>query len=171
MHHFDGLPRPGYDPVVATYLSALEDGTREWLGELGEQSEDVLVWQPFPNGHSVGALILHNADVEAYWIHQVICGVERTEEFSKQVLSAETDQDGVNWPTPPRMLFHEYMTIYFDVRAKTMELLKSVTDLDREIQLSWGVVTPRWILGHVVQHDSYHGGQAVFISLLAERTR
>jgi uncharacterized damage-inducible protein DinB len=29
--------------------------------------------------------------------------------------------------------------------------------------------TARWVLGHVVQHDSYHGGQAVLLSLLYDQ--
>ena len=41
------------DPQIALLLAVLSDVTREWR----EVSSDALVWQPAPDGHSIGAVL------------------------------------------------------------------------------------------------------------------
>jgi len=99
---YDIAPLTGMHPEIGLLAAALEDGTREWREELGRVSPDALVWQPFPGGHSIGALILHNIDVEAYWIEQFCAGKNRPEGEERLLLSEETHQYSVEWPKPPK---------------------------------------------------------------------
>jgi uncharacterized damage-inducible protein DinB len=64
-----------------------------------------------------------------------------------------------------------YYEIQDRVRARTLESIKTFPDpatvIERE---GWSSsVTLRWILNHVVAHESYHGGQAVMLKALWER--
>lgn len=60
----DVVPIHGLDLQVGLLLAALEDTTRKWREELGDVPEQNIIWQPFPHGHSIGAILLHMADVE-----------------------------------------------------------------------------------------------------------
>lgn len=75
----DIVPVSGLNVQVGLLLAALDNTTTEWRQELGDVPDEAVVWQPFPGGHSIGALLLHMADVEAYWLHEIAAGQERTE--------------------------------------------------------------------------------------------
>ncbi|MGV3616058.1 MAG: DinB family protein [Fimbriimonas sp.] len=169
MKRHDIAPLAGYSPAIGLLAAALQDGTQEWLRQLGEVDEDALTWQPFEGGHSIGALILHIADVEAWWIETVLAGRELSEAEVRRHLSEETDQYAVRWPVPPRMPLTEYLAILSSVRTRTLETLKAVGDPAETRARGQSEFTLRWIVNHVVQHESYHGGQAVLIQLMAER--
>ncbi len=163
-------PRSGkVEPSVALLLAVLEGGTQEWLEELGEVSDAEIVWQPFPGGHSVGALILHIADVEAHWLHEVAAGAARTPGEAATLLSEETDQYAIRWPAPPRQPLAWYLAQRAAVRARTLELVAALTDLERVSVRGEEEFTLRWLLSHVIQHESYHGGQAVLLALLQRK--
>lgn len=168
MIRYDVGPMPGYPAEIGTLLSALEDGTRHWRQELGDVSAEEIVWQPFPGGHSIGALLLHIADVEAYWIETVIAGRELSAEEQAELLSEVTDQYAVNWPVPPLEPFSYYVGILRRVRARTVETLKGFQD-PADLRAGRNEYTVRWIVAHVLHHESYHAGQAVFLKLLRER--
>ena len=166
----DIAPSAEHNPELGLLFASLEDGTREWRGELGDVSIEQLVWQPFPGGHSVGGLLLHIADVEGWWIETVLAGRERSEEEVRQMLSEETKQSSVEWPTPPAEPFAYYDEILQSVRRRTRETLREFPDAAARVRYGdENEFTPRWILSHVVQHDSYHGGQAVLLKLMHER--
>ena len=40
---------PNLDPQIGILLAMMDDGTREWQEELGDVSEDQIVWQCAPN--------------------------------------------------------------------------------------------------------------------------
>lgn len=153
------------------YLNALDDGTREWREELGNVDEDAIVWQPTPGFHSIGALILHIADVEVWWLHVVLGGRPYPEALRKKLLSEDTNQDDVQWPTPPRMPLAEYFAIHDEVRRGTAEVLSQPFDPKGvyENERYRSRMTNRWILSHTLTHESYHGGQAVLLALMHER--
>ncbi|HVT13162.1 MAG TPA: DinB family protein [Fimbriimonadaceae bacterium] len=158
-------------PEIGLFASCLQDATNEWREELGEVDPDTIVWQPFPNGHSIGALILHNADVEAWWIEEVVAGKKRPDGEERLLMSEETKQYGVEWPAPPRQPLSWYFGIADRIRASTLETLREIDDPDRIIQREdWSSpLNVRWIVNHVVGHEAYHGGQIVLVSLLKQK--
>ena len=149
--------------------AALEDGTREWLDELGEVSVDALVWQPFRDGHSVGSVILHIAEVEVYWIEEVAAGRPMSEADLQRFLSAEIRQYDVSWPKAPAQPLDYYLGMLKDVRQRTLATLRELNDPTGVISWRNETVTLRWILAHVVEHESYHGGQAVLLRLMWDK--
>lgn len=166
----DVTPLPGADPQVGLLLSMLDVATQEWREELGAVSPEEIVRQPFPGGHSIGALILHIADVEAFWLHEVATGLCRTPEQRALWLTDETDQDAVSWPTPPLEPLSWYYEVHDDVRRRTRALLSEIHDLEHKGAHKDWEFTLRWLLQHVITHEAYHGGQAVYLALQHKKT-
>lgn len=162
----DVLPTEGLEVQVGLLLEGMEVTTREWREELGEVSEEALIWQPIPNGHSIGAILLHITDVEAFWIHQVAGGRVRTEEELKRLLSEETDQYRGRWPSPPKQPLSWYLAQMDEIRARTREVAQEINAPEKTGLLWEQVFTFRWLLHHVMTHEAYHGGQAVLLALL-----
>ncbi len=168
---FDVEPTNGYPAEYGLLISALLDGTREWRDELEDVTEEAIVWQAFPKGHSIGGVILHMIDVEAFWIETAALGRDRAPEELKELLSEETDQYGFNWVVPPKKPISYYFELQDKVRVRTLESIKSFPDPATVISRDgWEYeMTLRWVLNHVVAHEAYHGGQAVMLKAMYER--
>ncbi len=164
-------PDPSLPADVGLFLETLEDSTREWRGELGEVPIEAIVWQPFPGSHSIGGILLHIAEVEDHWINEMCLGEPTPAELTAELLGDQTLVDDVSWPTPPAKPLSWYYEKLDEVRARTREAVRRMPPTDKVVKRPhWDFeVTLQWILGHVVGHDSYHGGQAVLLKLLWER--
>ena len=162
----DVLPVPNADIQIGLLLAMLDDGTNEWREELGAVSNETVVWQPFPGGHSIGTLILHIADVEVFWLNQVGAGRTRSEEERARLLSKETQQDQVKWPTPPSQPLSWFLAQHDEIRARTRHIVSTWDNPAHVRPLDDEEFTRRWLLHHVLTHEAYHGGQAVLLSLL-----
>jgi len=169
--HYDIAPLPGYPEPYGTLLATLQDGSREWRDELGEPDPESIVWQPYPKSHSIGGVLLHIAEVEAYWIEEFSLGRTIDPEEAKLYMSAEIDQYAGSWPTPPKEPIGYYFEILEKVRTRTLESVKSFAPPETIIEREWETTTLRWVLAHVIEHDSYHGGQAVLLKALADSMR
>ena len=165
----DVKPIAGLDPQIGLLLSMLDDGTKEWRRELGEVSQEALVWQPFLNGHSIGAIILHIADVEGNWVQDVAAGQPRSPKEQQLLLSNETNQYAVQWPVPPKKPLSWFFEQHDRIRQRTHRIVKKLADPEylarRDGQGKSYEFTLRWILHHVITHEAYHGGQAVLLAL------
>ncbi len=160
----DVAPVVGYDPELGLLLAALDDATNEVREELGDLDEAGLVGRPFPDGPSVGAVLLHMAESEAWWIQETVGGKKLPEAFRKQALCEETDPSVGRWGDAPAMPLAAYYRFLDEVRERTREVLRSERP-GREIKPDpeRPALTVRWIVSHLVQHEAYHGGQTVLI--------
>lgn len=155
-------PSDGHEPSVALLLAVLDDGTREWLDELDSPSRDNLKRRLSPTGPSIGEILIHIAAVEAYWIWKFICAAPPEPELRAIFDAADSDVDAYKWGEAPDWEFEQYLDLLKKVRGRTHELLQSERDLNRVVPREDGkTFTVGWVVGHVLQHDSYHGGQAV----------
>lgn len=162
----DVVPVAGLNVQVGLLLAALDNATAEWRQELGDVPDEAVVWQPFPGGHSIGALILHMLDAETLWLHEVAAGRERTPEERASLLSEETRQYQVQWPVPPARPLSWYCARQDAARARTKERVAALNDPDHLSVHEGAEFTLRWLLSHVISHEAYHGGQAVLLSLM-----
>ena len=157
---------------IALMLAQLDEGTREWLGELPEDlTEAEIAWQPFENGHSIATLCVHIAEVEAFWLHHVACGEPYQDIETPSLDGGLIEQDKIEWAAPPpgRPLSY-YTDLMASVRARTRELVGKLDDQKRVSTRSDGrKFTLRWLLTHVIGHESYHGGQAVLLLILKRK--
>jgi len=168
---YDVEPASGYPLEYGLLVSTLQDGTREWRDQLGEISEEGIVWQPYKNGHNIGGVILHMIDVEAFWIETAALGRERSPDELRELLSEETDQYGFNWVVPPKRPLSYYLDYQDKVRQRTLESIKHFPDPSTVISREgWSTeMTVRWILNHVVAHEAYHGGQVVMLKAMYDK--
>lgn len=163
-------------PEIRLLVAQLDQATAEWLSQIdGDVTPEELAWQPFPGGHSLGALFAHLAEVEQYWLHHIAAGEPFTD-LAVEMLGAEIDQMGVRWPTPPAgRPFGFYADRLRATRERTRALLAPMDDPDREIVVTRrrgrGVhtYTLRWVLTHTILHEAYHGGQAALLLLEQRR--
>ena len=163
MPHFDVEPLPGYREDIGLLLASLEDSTREWRGEMGEPPIEAITWQIKPGSYSIGGLLLHIAEVELYWFEEFAAGKTLDPEEMKRLMSDEIKQDEGKWPTPPAEPISWYYAMHDDIRRRILETLKGVDPDCKYDKRSDMSTTLRWVLAHVVEHDSYHGGQAVLL--------
>lgn len=157
------------DPEIALLLSLLTQTTEEWREMLGNVPLALLVRQLHANAHSIGAVLLHIADVEGYWLHEAIEGQVRPPEVTAALLSNETDQYQGVWPAPPPEPLKWYFAQLDAVRQLTLTLAQTLHSADQILihpARPDKTYTARWFLGHVITHEAYHGGQAVLLSLM-----
>ena len=167
--HFDVDPLPGYHPEYGLMLAIMQDGTREWRDELGEIEPEGIVWQAYPGGYSIGGVMLHIAEVEVYWIEEFCLGRKLSQEDEKLFMSKEIEQYEGKWPTSPKEPLAYYFRILDDVRARTLEAYKQMGDPKEIKPRRDEEYTLAWVLAHVVEHESYHGGQIVMLKELCKR--
>lgn len=160
--HYDlNLPE-GYDPQIALLLGSLQDSTREWRDNLGSVSPEAVIWQPKPFAHSIGAEILHMADAEAFWFETFAAGKTRPRGEMKRLMVNEIKLYGGKWPVPPAEPIEWYFELMDGIRKRSIEALKGLP-ADKLYERKTFSCTLRWVVAHVVEHDSYHGGQAVLL--------
>ena len=160
--HYDIPPVEGHDPQIGLLLAALNDSTREWRENLGTPTVEAMTWQSVPNGHSIGALLLHIIDCEAYWLETFVAGQSRPEGEEALLLCHETKQDDALWPVPPSKPLEWYFELHDKIRQRVFDAVRGIdpTKTYGEGEFS---CTFRWVVAHLVEHDSYHGGQAVLL--------
>lgn len=168
---YDAKPLPGYQEPYGLLCAILQDGTNEWRWEIdADLPEEAVVWQPFPGGHSIGAVILHIIDAEVGWMEEFALGKTMSAEERKLLMLEETDVDSWKWPTPPAEKLSWYFDLHDRIRARTLESIKSWPPADTVKKHGENERTLRWVFGHVIQHEAYHGGQAVLLSRLWQLT-
>jgi uncharacterized damage-inducible protein DinB len=163
----DAIPLLGYLEPYGLLCAVLQDGTNEWRWELDQDlSEDAVVWQPFPGAHSIGAIILHIIGVEIFWFEKFALDCPTDPEEKKVLMVDEIDVDEWRWPEPPRQPISWYFELQNRIRARTLERIKEWPSPESSKELGGHPRTMRWVLGHVIQHEAYHGGQAVLLNRL-----
>jgi uncharacterized damage-inducible protein DinB len=160
------LPKvAGLECEIATLASTMQDVTREWRQELGVVGRDALRYRSREDGRSIGALLLHLADCEDYWIQEVAGGRKPDPERRAKFLSKETNQYAGDWPDAPKLPLKAYYAMMDEVRAETLALLTKLGPADLVVRRPGGgrEFTLRWILVHLIQHEPYHAGQCVLL--------
>lgn len=166
----DVAPLPGFHPEIGILLASLNDSTREWRRHLGEVSVEALRWQPAPKTYSISTLLMHLIDVEAEWFYSFCAGHDREEEEYKLLLSEETIQADNQWPAAPDYPLEWYFETHDRIRKRGYEAIQSIDPEQRFERPEWGYTyTLRWVVAHVLEHDSYTGGQAVALHQLWKR--
>jgi uncharacterized damage-inducible protein DinB len=163
----DPVPFPGYPEPYGLLCAILQDATADWRGELwgAEVGPDVTTWRPRPGGQSIGAMLLHMIGVEIFWFEQFVLDRDFDPEEKKLLMSGEIDVDNGVWPDAPSQPLSWYFDLHDRYRARTLESIKlwpppgSLKDRAGE----GDQYSTLWVLGHVIQHEAYHGGQVVML--------
>jgi len=171
MYRDDIDERYGIDGDLGTLVATLQDGTREWMGNLESPSPEAVIWQPYSNGPSIGGNLLHIAGCEWYWLGKFVNGESEPEEDPAIKYDKILDQGSHIWPTPPAQPIEWYFKVLADRRAKTIEMIRAHGRPQAVYSGRGSESTYGWIVAHLVEHDSYHGGQAVLLHEMFKRLR
>lgn len=160
----DVAPLPGYAEPYGLLCAILQDATKEWRWELdGDLGSEVTTWRPQPGGRSIGAVILHMIAAELFWFEQFALDRQIDPDDKKRLLWDELDVDSGTWPDAPAQPISWYFQLHDSYRARTLEAVKAWPPADTLKDLHGWPRSMRWVLGHVIQHEAYHGGQVVVL--------
>jgi len=166
----DVVPRPGYPEPYGLLCAILEDGTIEWRTELWDDlGPEAVTWQARPGGPSIGALLLHIVGAEIFWFERFALGREIGLDDRKTLLSDEIDVDGGVWPEAPFQPMSWYFELQDRYRIRTLEAVRQWPSPETMKEHDGRLRSMRWVFGHVIQHESYHGGQIVMLYDLWKR--
>jgi hypothetical protein len=141
-------------------LSLLEENTRLWRNEMGEISEETILWRPFPKGHSIGGIMLHIADEESLCVEEVIGQSERTNETRALLKSDISPHQGSVWPDPEPWPLYRYYEIQNWVRANTVRTLRNIPDTSAMVSHpDLGEIPIGMLILKLIQHESFHVGE------------
>ncbi len=166
----DVAPLHDFQDPYGLLCAILQDGTNEWRLELGiDLPVEAVVWQPSPGSYSIGAILLHIIMAEVYWFEKFVLDIPIDPEERKLILWDETDVDEGRWPEPHHQPIIWYYELQNRIRARTLEAIKRWPAAETLKPGHSDEISLRWVLGHVIQHESYHGGQAVLLHELWKR--
>jgi uncharacterized damage-inducible protein DinB len=162
--NLDVAPLPGYAEPYGLLAAILQDSTNEWRGELGgDLGPDITTWRARPGGPSMGAIIYHMIQSELFWFEIVALDQEIPADVKEELLWDQLDVDEGQWPDVPAKSLYWYFELQSRYRARALELAKRWPAPETMKVLHGSGRSMRWIFGHVIQHDSYHGGQIVML--------
>jgi len=156
-------PDPALPLDLGILLATWKDGIREWRDNLGAPPPEAVTWQIYPEGPSIGGILLHLASCDQFWLQEFAekATLDRTDPAIAYDLSM--DQYIPRWPAPPAEPIEWYFDILDRARTSVFASIAQHSDSLSEHPNGEYASTYRWIVAHLVQHDSYHGGQAVLL--------
>ncbi|HUE81885.1 MAG TPA: DUF664 domain-containing protein [Pyrinomonadaceae bacterium] len=168
-------PTEGVTPGIGFYLAGMEE-VRGQLPEIVQGMSAVEIRQrAVPGAHSIGALILHIAEAEWWWLQCVVSGHKLTAE----------DRQSPYWDVlkDPDGFAAKGFSVEFclgeaaRIRVQTRAVLAGFSDEDLERVFSFerrGVAhehTLRWILHHLIDHEAQHKGQILMLKRLLAQSK
>ena len=152
-------------PEVGRWLSALDDGRRDTIRELGDVTDDIVDLAPPGAPNSIGTLLYHVALIELDWLLVDILGHESGIPWP-EALVPFADRDGEGTLTVVR---GETIAVHLErlaaVRALVHEHLApmSAEDFHTPRARERYDVTPAWVLHHLLQHEAEHRAHVAWV--------
>ena len=161
---------PGLSTGIGYYLSGMEEVRGQVIAAVKDIADDQIGKPAFLGAHSIGSLVLHIGEAEWFFMQMVFSGHELTEE----------DQKAPYWDVlddVERVSRNGYTTEFClleieRIRNQTRDVLFSYSDKDLDRLITYernGKTTEynlRWILHHVIDHESQHKGQILMLKRL-----
>lgn len=163
-------PLSGFEPVIGTWLWALQDSRQRTLDLLNGLDDQTVNWIPLDGTNSIGTLLYHIAAIEISWLYEDIFeGTNFPPEIAALMKFDVRDDDGSLTSVFAESLdTHlnrlEYCRNHFLSKLEGM----SVEEFRRHRKLEDYDVTPEWVIHHLMQHEAEHRGQIGEIRLMAE---
>jgi uncharacterized damage-inducible protein DinB len=166
------IPHPGLSTGIGYYMSGMEE-VRSQLVDAVKNIPNELIGKPaFLGAHSIGGLVLHIGEAEWFWMQMVVSGHKLTEEDRAAACWDILDEiDRVS----SRGFSTEFCLLEIEkIRNQTRDVLFSFNDTDLERIISFerrGKTTEhslRWILHHLIDHESQHKGQILMLKRLMD---
>jgi uncharacterized damage-inducible protein DinB len=167
---------------AAGFYAQLEDQARILRETIQGMTTQELEWQPERGMNTIGMLLAHNAIVDVFWTQIAILGITETD--SLPVLGITMDDDGMPLAPDaegPANLKGKPPAFYEDLssrgRAYVREAWAKVSDADMDKEItrerpdgSKRILSVRWAMYHILEHDAGHRGQIQLLRHLYRAT-
>ena len=163
-------PHPGLSTGIGYYLGGMEEVRRQVAVAVKDMSDDQIGRPAFLGAHSIGGLVLHIGEAEWFWMKMVVSGHELTEEVKNAPywdILDDLERVARNGYTAEFCLSE-----IEKIRNQTRDVLFSYNDKDLERIVTFerrGQATEynlRYILHHLIDHESQHKGQIFMLKRL-----
>jgi uncharacterized damage-inducible protein DinB len=173
------IPKRSRSSEVASFFAQLDELSGRMLDDMADAKPAELAWQPRRGMNTIGMLLAHCAIVEAFWL-LLATGVKTSVDADGQLAGAiglAMDADGMPAgpkDAPPRALAGWRLARFRKLHDRARKFAKrraarlKPADLPRVLRLvrpngDIRVVSPRWILYHVLEHQAGHYGQMLLL--------
>jgi uncharacterized damage-inducible protein DinB len=149
------------DPVVATWLSAMEEARGRTLRALEGLGEEHVDRAPDGGVNTIGALLYHIAAIEADWLYADILGPESDQPCPAELFPHDVRDDEGALTAIRGIPLEEHLARLARTRALLLENLSGFTaeDLHRIRRREDYDVSAAWVLHHLLQHEAEHRSQ------------
>ncbi len=158
---------------VATLKSAYDEYLQELKKAVDGVSDAEAYSQPTPHSNHIGWLVWHMARVEDYWINGVLRNAGQVwnrggwdEKFGMDPENRGAGQTIDEVMAMPRIKLTDLLAYFDAVRAETGPAVEALDEptLAQEIEHPrFGVITGKWLVGHIIVEESQHTGQVALI--------
>lgn len=159
------------------YVATLKSAYDEYLSELKKAvagvSDAEAYSQPAPDSNHIGWLVWHMARVEDYWVNGVLRDAGQVwnrggwdEKFRMDPENRGAGQTIAEVMAMPAVKLADLLAYFGAVRAETAPAIESLDEatLARKIEHPrFGVITGRWLVGHIIVEESQHAGQVALV--------
>ncbi|MEZ5427491.1 MAG: DinB family protein [Pyrinomonadaceae bacterium] len=164
-------PVAGFPREMGYYLAGMEEVRAQLRKIAADLSDEEMAAKLTPDVHSIGQLILHNAEAEWWWIECVVAEKDLDEEEAKVKAHWDVllDEDFASKNYSARFCIAEIDR----VRELSKETLSKFSDADLDRFFGWNKTdgtriekSLRWILHHLIDHEAQHKGQILMLKRL-----
>jgi uncharacterized damage-inducible protein DinB len=148
---------------IDLWLAAIDDTRRRTLRLLDELPEWTLDW-PDVDGATIGSLLYHMAAIEVDWLYVDVLGELWPAEIEPLFPLDVRDEEG-----HLSAMSGESLASHRQRLAAVRELLREAyqrmtpADFVTPRELEEYVVTPAWVIHHLMQHEAEHRGQIMML--------
>jgi len=160
-------PHPGLATGIGYYLSGMEEVRDQVRQAIKSIDVEHLGKPAFLGAHSIGALALHIGEAEWWWMQCNVAGHKLSEEDAKAPYWDVLDEPEAFWKNGYTAEF--CLQQLDNIRNQTRDVLFGYGEKDLERMVSVereGEVREqslRWILHHLIDHESQHKGQILML--------
>jgi len=164
-------PLDGYEPVIATWLWALQDTRQRSLESFKGLNDQAVNWVLDGAMNSIGSLLYHIAAVEMSWLYEDILGADDFPPEIDALMKYDVREDGEKLTSVINESLNSHLDRLLKCRQYLLSAFKgmSVDEFRRPRKMNDYEVTPEWVIHHLMQHEAEHRGQIEEIRGMAER--
>lgn len=163
------IARPdGYAPLAGMWLEAMRESREDLLSMLSDLTAEELHRRILPGAHSVAAILWHVANVELWWIQQVLLGqeigLENRVRFGLSV-PGELHTPPADWP------LERFIGLMEEAHGLTRSSYREMSD--ERFRESVCMIpgrdrgfSPEWIAYNLLDHVANHRGQVAMLKRL-----
>lgn len=174
-------PLPGYPPEIGYPLWSLQETRRRTLKYIDGISQEALDFDPPGQRHSVATLLYHIAVFEVDWLYVDILGgghdsqrriPECPPEIADHLPYPMMTEDWGYTPVSGEAL-STHLGRLSVIRGAFLEVMKgmAIDDFHTPRPSDDDLVTPEWVIEHLVQHEAEHRGQIWEARVAAEASK